>query len=442
MRGGIPLKIHPNTFALEELLLSLSVEQMGVVDHLTRCSTCRRRFQSLAQQRSKNLARQLADILEWPQKNSDYEPALEQTQSVCQGRERLLAKERAEAPGLFVELLKFCPDQRTVLIQNSTRFQTWGLFELLIERSFEMGIRDPSYAEELGRSALVLSDCLDCETYGRPLIEDLRARVWAYIGNACRLRSDLCGAEESFAQAYDHLSKGTRDPLERALLLDLEASLRRDQRQFEESLRLLRRAVKIFLQSEQNHQAGRTLVKLATVYHDTGEFTEAIPLLYQSLNLIDDLAESGRFLESQRHYREARPLYRSFTDAWTQNRRKWVKGKISSGLCQLDQAEALFLAAREGFIEEGIPFDTALVSLDLALLYARQRRTADLKRLAEEMVPIFSSLHIHREALAALAFLKQAVEAEYATVDLVSRVASYLRKAQHDPELRFQEMVS
>lgn len=65
-----------------------------------------------------------------------------------------------------------------------------------------------------------------------------------------------------------------------------------------------------------------------------------------------------------------------------------------------------------------------------------------MKRLAEEMVPIFSSLHIHREALAALAFLKQAVEAEYATVDLVSRVACYLRKAQHDPELRFQEMVS
>lgn len=64
---------------------------------------------------------------------------------------------------------------------------------------------------------------------------------------------------------------------------------------------------------------------------------------------------------------------------------------------------------------------------------------ADLKRLAEEMVPIFSSLHIHREALAALAFLRQAVETEQVSLELVRDVAAYLRRAQHDPVLRFQE---
>jgi hypothetical protein len=116
-----------------------------------------------------------------------------------------------------------------------------------------------------------------------------------------------------------------------------------------------------------------------------------------------------------------------------------VKGKISRGLGQADQAESLFLAARDGFVGEGIPYDTALVSLELATLYAEQGRTADLKRLAEEMVPIFSSLSIHREALAALAYLKQAVEAERATVEVVSGVAAYLRRAQYDPALRFRE---
>jgi len=162
-------------------------------------------------------------------------------------------------------------------------------------------------------------------------------------------------------------------------------------------------------------------------------------LLCARHNLIDDLAEAGRHLEAQGLYRTTRPLYRSFPDAWTQNRRKWVKGKIARGLGQADQAESLFLAARDGFIGEGIPYDTALVSLELATLYAEQGRTADLKRLAEEMVPIFSSLSIHREALAALAYLKQTVEAERATVEVVSGVAAYLRRAQYDPALRFQE---
>ena len=105
----------------------------------------------------------------------------------------------------------------------------------------------------------------------------------------------------------------------------------------------------------------------------------------------------------------------------------------------MEQAESLFLAARDGFVAEGVPYDTALVSLEFAILYAEQGRMADLKRLAAEMVPIFSSLHIHREALAALAYLKQAVETERVSLALVNGVAAYLRRAQYDPALRFEE---
>ena len=150
-------------------------------------------------------------------------------------------------------------------------------------------------------------------------------------------------------------------------------------------------------------------------------------------NLIFFLAELGRFPEAQRLYREARPLYRSFNEPWVQNRRRWVRGKIARGLGQLRQAETQFLAARDGFVAEGIPYDTALVSLELALLYAEQGRTGELKRLAAEMVPIFASRHIHREALAALAFFRQAAEAETAGARLLARIAAYLRKARHAP---------
>jgi hypothetical protein len=54
------------------------------------------------------------------------------------------------------------------------------------------------------------------------------------------------------------------------------------------------------------------------------------------------------------------------------------------------------------------------------------------------MIPLFASHRIHREALAALSFLQQALEAERANRDLVTCVAGYLRKAQHDPELRWE----
>jgi tetratricopeptide (TPR) repeat protein len=451
------LKIHPNDFLLEEFLLSLSREHLEMLDHFASCATCRRRFQGWMRHRTGPVARKLAEVLPWPVMATDYASAFKGTEPALWKREHLLTGERADAPALFVELTRMTsPEQRQFLLDNSSRFHTWGVFELTVERSLETSIRNPAQGEELGLLAIRLAELLSADRYGAELIEDLRARAWSYIGNARRLMSDLQGAETAFAQAYDRLEAGTRDPLERAVLLDLEASLRRDQRQFEEARRLLRRAISMFLQNDQKHKAGRSMVNLATVHHFAGNLSEAIPLLYQALdfvdpeeeprlllcarhNLIDDLAESSRFLEAQSLYRSTRPLYRSFPDAWTQNRRKWVKGKISRGLGQIDHAESLFLAARDGFLGEGIPYDTALVSLELASLYARQGRTADLKRLAAEIVPIFSSLNIHREALAALAFLHQAVETERASEALVASVAAFLRQARHDPALRFRE---
>ena len=447
------MKIHPNEYILEEFLLSLSQEHLSVVEHMTRCATCRRRTQWFLQQRAPS--KMDGKILAWPA--PDYRLALLESGEALRDRETLLFKERIEAPGLFVELTSYPPEKRDLVLQNSPRFHTWGVFELLIERSLEGAIRDPDYAEELGLLALRLADYLDRDLYLETLIEDLRARAWGYVANSYRLRSHLRKAEDAFAAAYGHLKKGTQDPLERAILLDLEASLRRDQRRFEDASKLLDKAVAIFLQNGQRHLAGRSLVNLSTILHFAGDPEGGIPILSRAIelidpeqeprlllcakhNLIDDLAAGGRFLEAQRLYSEARSLYRNFPDAWTQNRRKWIKGKIVRGLGQADQAESLFLAARDGFLQEGIPYDTALVSLELATLYAEQGRMADLKRLAEEMVPIFSSLHIHREALAALAFLQQAVESEQVSLELVRDVAAYLRRAQHDPILRFQEL--
>ncbi|HWM94871.1 MAG TPA: tetratricopeptide repeat protein [Thermoanaerobaculia bacterium] len=442
------MKIHPNNMSLEELLLSLGPDHQAILDHLTHCESCRRRVQELRarQTRSERVPGWSVD---------PYAEVVGRSQPEVDAHSRALARERAQAPALFVELNGYPMTQRDLIVRNDPRFRTWGLFELLVERSLEMAVRDSGYAEELGLLALRLSDQLDPLVYDARLIEDYRGRAWAHIGNARRVRSDLRGAEEAFEKADTCLRKGTQESVERAIFLDFKASLRRGQRNFDDAARLLRRAISIFLQHGHRHRAGRSLVNLSTVHHYAGRPEEGIPLLHQALelidseqeprlllcarhNLIDYLASAGRFLEAQILYRETRPLYRDFPDAWAQNRRKWVRGRVSRGLGQSRMAESLFQDALDGFVKEGIPYDTALVSLELASLYAEQGRTGDLKRLAREMLPLFSSLQIHREALAALAFLKQAIEAEQASVEVVASVAAYLRQARHDPGLRFQ----
>jgi hypothetical protein len=45
---------------------------------------------------------------------------------------------------------------------------------------------------------------------------------------------------------------------------------------------------------------------------------------------------------------------------------------------------------------------------DHAFLYLRQGRAADVKRLAEEIFPVFQAQDVHREAVAALRLFQEA----------------------------------
>jgi tetratricopeptide (TPR) repeat protein len=450
------MKIHPHDLLLQEFFGTLGAEHRKMLKHLTECPACQSRARALLLPRPKNpLVERIAKVLRWPGGAPDYGPVIDHSAQFFRCRQSAYERERAEAAGLAAELLEHPAERRQLIVRNNPRFHTWGLFELLLEEGREQSFNDPAAGEELARLALELSDHLDASYYGSERIEDLRARAWACVGNARRVKSDLRQAEEAFATAAAHLQLGTRDPIERAIFLDLKASLLRAERRLAEAMRLLRQAFEIFLAAGDRHRAGRALVNMDFVHHHAGTPEEGIPLLYQALelidpaqeprlllctwhNLIDDLAEAGRCMEAHGLLGRARAVYRRFPDAWTQNRRRWVEGKIARGLGQHAQAEALLAAARDGFLAEDVPYNVALVSLDLALLYAVQQRTAELKRLAAEMLPVFTSRRIHREALAALSFWRQAVEAESAGVELVSGVAAYLRRSQFDQELTFQ----
>jgi tetratricopeptide (TPR) repeat protein len=447
------VKIHPHDLLIEELFASSSDESLAVIEHVLRCSACQRRTRELLHARPAPLIQKVVR-LDWHTAPDDYGAVLERAAAFALRLQTAQEWERAEAASLLTELLEHPGGRRQWIVRNHPRFQTWGLFERLLQRGQEQSFDDPAAGEGLALLALEITDRL--EGFSEERLEDFRARAWAVVANARRVRSDLRGAEEAFAIAFSHLARGTGEPMERAVLLDLKASLLRAQGRHAGALRLLARAIRIFRQLGEKHRAGRSLINMSVVYRYAGETESAIPLLYEALdlidssreprlllaawnNLIDNLADNKQFMEAQKLLARARPLYRQFPEPWVQNRRRWVEGRIARGLGQERDAEALFLRARDGFLAEDAAYDTALVSLDLAALFAKQGRVKEVKRTAEEMMPIFSSRQIHREALAALIFWKQAVDAERTGTELVSGVAAFLKRARHDPDLRFQE---
>lgn len=417
----------------------------GLLDHLLAiCPECRRAWRQVV----------------LPGRGRPGEPsyggAFERALALARSRGPDLAKEKAAAPALVAELVQASEPEQVFLLSTDRRFLTWGVCDLLINESHQAAFEDPEVAETLAQLAISLGNRLQPRVYGIAFLSDVKALAWAYLGNAQRVRSDLRSAEQALQTAEELLAAGTGDALIRAQVLNLQASLLRDQRRFEESQQLLEEVIQIYRHAGDVQLEGRTLIQKADAYREVGMPSGAIPLLHRALrliaadtdtrlvlcahhNLVYCLLESGRRDEAEAHFRELAPLYGQFTDFSTHQRRSWLEGKLAAAAGQYEEAERAFQEVRRGYVEREIGYDAALVSLDLAALYAAHGRGEEVRRLAEEMLPIFRSRDIHREALAALLVFQQAARAEAVSLGMVEQVAAYLRRARRDPSLRFEE---
>jgi len=91
-----------------------------------------------------------------------------------------------------------------------------------------------------------------------------------------------------------------------------------------------------------------------------------------------------------------------------------------------EEAVAALEQVSRDFSMREIPSDAALATLELAVLYLEEERTAEVRRLAQGLTWIFKTEAVQPQALAALRLFYDAAEAEAVTVDLARRIGDYL----------------
>jgi hypothetical protein len=146
------------------------------------------------------------------------------------------------------------------------------------------------------------------------------------------------------------------------------------------------------------------------------------------MNLMALLIEAGKHAEAEVVLPEVRSLAKEQHNPLDLLRLTWAEGRIALGLGRLGAAEAAFRDAQREFFERGMGYDAALASLDLAILYAQEERTVELKQLASEILPVFQSREVHREAMAILLMFQHAAEEESLTLELARRLADSLKR--------------
>jgi len=156
-------------------------------------------------------------------------------------------------------------------------------------------------------------------------------------------------------------------------------------------------------------------------------------------NLVDALSKAGRFEEGKELIGEVKRLaFRVGTDL-DSGRIQWAEGRIEAGLGNLDRGISLLLSARGVLAAKGIALDTALVSMELALLYLQQGRKDSVKDIARHLAPLFRAQALPRETLAALTLFRRAAETGEISSELPTHLLEYLRQTRHHPGLVFSE---
>jgi hypothetical protein len=173
------------------------------------------------------------------------------------------------------------------------------------------------------------------------------------------------------------------------------------------------------------------------------EIERAIPLLDErrdprlkfaaANNLAHSLVLCGRYPEASEMLTEVKRLANgNACNDSDRVRATWLEARIAMA-GDPNLAESLLTEVRDGFVADDRQYEAAVISLDLLTLYLEQGRSGEAKELAFEVIPVFQSRSVHREALAALIALQRAFEMETATAELVREVSARVRNAAAGP---------
>ncbi|HXO21361.1 MAG TPA: helix-turn-helix domain-containing protein [Thermoanaerobaculia bacterium] len=397
-----------------------------------------------------------------PAERAAIEQAAEEVGRVAQDMTRLegyrkvradhAREARQEADALWEVLEPLSERERRLLVSAVPELWTWAVCERLCAESERAAADDARRAYGLARLALRVA--------ARVLTDDafrsrLRGYSWALVANALRVANFLLAADRAMGYAWKLWESGAAvdpAPLDGSRLLDLEASLRRAQRRFDEAIQLLDRALGLTASTE---GSGRILLKKSYTFEQMGDYHRAAETLREAAPLVDgrrdprlpcvlrfnlavNLCHAGRHGEAVPVAAEVRAIAVRLRNEIDMVRVLWLEGRVAAGLGREEVALAALEQARREFADRRMSYDAALVSLELAALHLEQGRTAEVKALACEMEPIFRDQEVHDAAMAALRLFRDAVERETVTVELTHRLVAYLYRARTDPRLAFE----
>lgn len=313
----------------------------------------------------------------------------------------------------------------------------------LVQQTSELVHTEPQRALSVARIAVACSEVARHLVRDAALVADLRCEAWTALANAQRVIGDHHRADRSFARATAYLSVGKGSTSLAADLHRKRATLRAEQRRFDEAETDLREAASLSNRAGDKEAAARCQFILGWIYSLRGAIEQAFFAVAKALRTVDPeatpelyfqglhrqaqyLSELGRSAQALALSGSLEHAYAAFGGGVVQLRGLWLRGKIHSDLHEWAVAAAYFERVRDSFLNRGMLYDAALAGLDLALAYSELGRRDDVRKLAEEMYDVFTAQQIPREASAALLLFADSALARKADAAFIREIGRQL----------------
>ncbi|MFL6194473.1 MAG: hypothetical protein ACJ75H_09900 [Thermoanaerobaculia bacterium] len=305
-----------------------------------------------------------------------------------------------EASGRLLDELMAVPSgERLDRLAEEERFQSPGLFDLLLEQGHSALPQDALRAAELLEVAVELGAMLDGrEDFDGEAESEGLARGLCLLGTAGRLRGEQGQAELTLVRAGRYAFK----PLARGFFARALGLLRWDQGRSEEAAGLLHHAVRRFGEAGARREVGACHALLGLLALEEEESSTSAVHLRQARRALEAglnpwlaaqatlawalyLARAGETGKAKAVRKEAWSCYGEVKSEDALVSVYWLEGRVAVAVGDLDDGVGLLDSVRRKQIQAGWLMEATLASVDLGLAKARQGRAEELKTLMDDL---------------------------------------------------------
>jgi len=316
----------------------------------------------------------------------------------------------------------------------------------LLERCAQRLFASPAEALASAEQAAVMANALR-SSLGRREHADLAAQVQACLAVALQASDRREAADLAFGRAHHLVAEGSRAVLATARVDRLFAAYLRERGQVAEALQRLRRSSETFLAAGSVAEAARSLVAESVILGQSADVHGSLKLLRQAWEMADETTPARTVLTASLSLGHA--LHRSGYDLpafdllrrtlETADRRgdlrgavitRWLLTRVEVALGR--RAEPVLRRLLDDCLQLDLPYEAALLSIELALVCLDESRIPDLRRVARDMFDLYTHRKFHRVAAGALIAARDQISTGRAERHRLERIWLFLVCSRYD----------